>query len=78
MPLIGVKAADLRAALVPPVLGALAMALGVAMLDRALPPLPGLVRLSLLVTTGGAIYGGWMLAFARSRLRELLDLALKR
>ena len=78
MPLIGIKAADLRDALLPPVFGALAMALGVTLLDRALLPLPALVRLGLLVAAGGAIYGGWMLAFARSRLRELLDLVLKR
>jgi len=78
MPLIGVKAADLRDALLPPVLGALAMALGVTLLDRVLPPLPAILHLSLLVGTGGAIYAGWMLAFARSRLRELLDLVLKR
>ena len=78
MPLIGVKAADLRDALLPPVMGALAMALGVMLLDRVLPALPALLRLSLLVGTGGAIYGGWMLTFARGRLRELLDLVLKR
>lgn len=78
MPLIGVKAARLRDALLPPVLGALAMALGVTLLDRVLPPLPTILRLSLLVGTGGAIYAGWMLAFARSRLRELFDLVLKR
>ena len=78
MPLIGVKAADLRDALLPPAIGAVAMALGVTLLDRALPALPAILRLSLLVATGGAIYGGWMLLFARTRLRELLDLVLKR
>ena len=78
MPLIGVRAAELRAALLPPVLGALAMVLGVTLLDRVLPELPSLLRLSLLVAAGGAIYGGWMTVFARDRLRELIDLALKR
>jgi hypothetical protein len=78
MPLIGVKARDLRDALLPPVLAALAMALGVTALDRALPAMSPLLRLSLEVGTGGAIYAGWMLAFARGQLRELADLVLKR
>ena len=78
MPLIGVRARDLKDALLPPVLGALAMALGVTMLERVLPPMPTLARLSLEVVTGGAIYLGWMVTFARDRLRELADLVLKR
>ncbi|MFM6930750.1 MAG: hypothetical protein ACKOUT_00730 [Novosphingobium sp.] len=78
MPLIGVRARDLRNALLPPVLGSLAMALGVTLLERVLPAMPALVRLGLEVAAGGAIYAGWMLAFARERLRELTDLVLKR
>jgi len=78
MPLIGVKARDIKDALLPPVLAALAMALGVTALERALPAMSPLLRLSLEVATGGAIYMGWMLAFARDRLRELTDLVLKR
>ncbi len=78
MPLIGVKARDIRDALQPPVLGTLAMAAGVTALDHVLPPMSPLLRLSLEVALGGAIYGGWMLTFARSRLRELIDLVLKR
>ena len=78
MPLIGVRARDLKDALLPPVLGALAMALGVTLLERALPPMPALARLSLEVATGGAIYACWMVTFARDRLRELTDLVLKR
>lgn len=78
MPLIGVRARDIKDALLPPVLAALAMALGVTALERALPAMSPLLRLSLEVATGGAIYMGWMLAFARDRLRELTDLVLKR
>ena len=79
MPLIGVRAAALRDALLPPALGALAMALGVTLLDRlVLPDLPAIIRLALLAATGGAIYGGWMLVFARDRLRELVDLVRNR
>ncbi len=78
MPLIGVKARDLKDALLPPTLGALAMALGVTLLERALPPMPALARLGLEVATGGAIYACWMVTFARDRLCELADLVLKR
>ncbi len=78
MPLIGVRAAALRAALLPPVLGAIAMAMGVTLLDRVLPEVPALPRLGLLVVTGGAIYGGWMLVFARDQLHELVKLVLQR
>ncbi|MFM5893092.1 MAG: lipopolysaccharide biosynthesis protein [Novosphingobium sp.] len=78
MPLIGVRARDLKEALLPPVLGALAMAAGVTALDRVLPAMSPLLRLGLEVATGGAIYAGWMLTFARDRLRELTDLVLKR
>jgi hypothetical protein len=78
MPLIGVRAAALRAALLPPVLGAIAMAMGVTLLNRVLPEVPALPRLGLLVVTGGAIYGGWMLVFARDQLHELVKLVLQR
>jgi len=78
MPLIGIKARDIKDALLPPVLGALAMALGVTLMERALPSMSALTRLSLEVATGGAIYAGWMVTFARDRLRELTDLVLKR
>ncbi|MFM5917688.1 MAG: lipopolysaccharide biosynthesis protein [Novosphingobium sp.] len=78
MPLLGVTATDIRDALLPPGIAALAMALGVTLLDRALPAMSPLLRLSSEVATGGAIYAGWMATFARDRLREMLDLVLKR
>jgi O-antigen/teichoic acid export membrane protein len=78
MPVIGLRAAELRRALVPPVLAGVAMALTVTLLDRALPALPEVFRLALLVTAGGVVYGGWLLAFARERLSEITGLVLKR
>lgn len=75
---LGVRAEQLREALLPPVLAGTAMGLIVTVLDRALPPLPEAARLAVLVTVGGAVFGGWLLAFARDRLDEILRLALKR
>lgn len=78
LPVIGVSARELRGALLAPVLAALAMALGVVTLGRALPPLPELARLGLLVALGAAIYGGWLLVFARGQLDELIALVRNR
>lgn len=78
LPVIGIPARALGEALLPPVLAGTAMALVVVLLDRVLPSLPEAARLALLVGTGGAIYGLWLLRFARERLTELLDAALKR
>ena len=78
LPVIGITARALNEALLPPVLAGTAMALGVVLLDRTLPPLPEAARLALLVACGGAIYGLWLLRFARGRLAELVDAARKR
>lgn len=78
LPVIGIRPRELIAALQAPLLAALAMVAAVVLVDRALPDLPQVLRLSALVTTGAAIYGGWLLAFARQRIDEVLDLVLKR
>lgn len=78
LPVIGVRPRELLNALSAPVLAGIVMTLGVVMLDRALPVMPQPARLALLVSAGGAIYGGWLLAFARERLAEMLKLVLKR
>lgn len=79
LPVIGVRAGELRDALLAPVLATTAMGLAVLALDLALPPLGSeALRLVLLVVAGAAIYAGWLRAFARERLDELLRLALKR
>lgn len=78
LPVIGISGRELLAALAPPVLAGLAMAAGVLVLDRALPALPPIARLSALVTAGGGLYAGWLLFFARARIDEVRDLALRR
>ena len=47
-------------------------------LDRALPPLAAPTRLGLLVATGGAVYAGWLLVFARTSIAALLSLVRPR
>lgn len=78
LPVIGVRPRELIAALQAPVLAGIAMAAGVVLLDRALPVMPHPARLALLVSFGSAIYGGWLLTFARERIDEMLKLVLKR
>lgn len=78
LPVIGLTWRALGSMLRAPVLAGAGMALGVVLLDRALPPLPEPLRLAALVGAGGAIYGGWLLVFARERIGEVLDLVLKR
>ena len=78
MPALGLRAVQLRAALLPPVLAGTAMGLAVMVLDSVLSAMPQALRLALLVATGGAVYGGWLLIFARGRLDEIVGLALKR
>lgn len=78
LPVIGVRAAQLIEALRAPVLGGLAMGAGVALLDRALPDMAQALRLAALIAAGGIIYGGWLLAFSRERIGEVLSLVVKR
>ncbi|MBK6802016.1 lipopolysaccharide biosynthesis protein [Novosphingobium sp.] len=78
LPVIGLSPRALGEGLLPPILAGTAMGLGVMLLDRLLPALPQALRLALLVAAGGAIYGLWLLRFARGRLDELLALALRR
>jgi O-antigen/teichoic acid export membrane protein len=75
LPIIGVRAWQLRDALLPPMLAGVGMALGVRLLDGVLPPLAPIARLALLVAAGGSIYSLWLMLSARERLEELLALA---
>ena len=75
---IGVRGRDLGRAILPPVLAGVAMALAVTMADRLAEGLPALPRLLLLVTTGGAVYLGWLAAFARPRLAEMIEMLRRR
>jgi O-antigen/teichoic acid export membrane protein len=72
LPVLGVKAATLARAVAPLLPAALAMALGVWLLDQALPPVPPALRLAILVATGAAIYGAVLATVARSVIAELV------
>lgn len=78
LPVIGVRPGALIAELRPLVLAGIAMALGVALLDHSVPDQPAGIRLAILVAAGGALYTGWLLAFARERIDEIIGLILKR
>lgn len=71
LPVIGASGPALVAAIGPQALAATAMAAAVVIVDRLLPPLAAPARLAVLVGAGGAIYGGWLLLFARDAIAEL-------
>lgn len=74
LPVIGVRFGALVAAIVPPLMAALAMAAVVAVVDAGLPVLHPLPRLAILVGVGVVTYGGWLFLFARSLVREVIGL----
>jgi len=74
LPVIGARARDVAAAIAPPLLAAVAMALVVTLVDRALPPLHPLPRLALLGSIGAATYVLWLAVFARDVVREIVEL----
>ncbi|MGR6329081.1 lipopolysaccharide biosynthesis protein [Sphingomonas sp. XXL09] len=78
LPVIGVRARDLLAAILPSALAAIGMALVVLAVDRALPPLAPAPRLAVLVAVGVLTYGGTLVLFARTTLRELIAIVRKR
>ena len=78
LPALHLSLRDFLEALATPLIAGIAMVILVRGVDFVLPPLPALARLALLVATGGAIYGGWLLLLARARLTELFDLARRR
>ncbi|GAA0338427.1 hypothetical protein GCM10009087_56130 [Sphingomonas oligophenolica] len=72
LPVIGTDVRHVAEAIAPALLAALAMALAVILVDRALPPLHSLPHLAILVAAGGLVYGAWLLLFARQVVRELV------
>ena len=71
-PVIGFSFAGLARALQPGVLAAVAMAIGVTLIDRALlPPMAPHPRLALLVSSGVCLYAGLLLLFARPLVQEV-------
>ncbi len=74
LPVLHVSPRALLRALAPPALAGIAMVVCVRLVEGALPALPDVLRLGALVSTGGAVYGLWLMVFARDRLFELFDL----
>jgi O-antigen/teichoic acid export membrane protein len=77
LPVIGSNVRAIADAIAPALLAALVMALGVVMVDHILPPLHPLPRLAILIAAGGAIYGAWLLLFARQVVGELIAIVRK-
>ena len=78
LPVLGLTARQVAAALAPPIRAALAMAVAVVATDllaAALPPAP---RLALLVATGAVVYVGWLRLFSRPTVDALIDLVRRR
>ena len=78
LPIIGLSARRLIAAIAPAAIASIAMALAVHGIDRALPPLHPAARLAILVTSGALIYGAWLFAFARDAIGELTAVVRRR
>lgn len=72
LPVIGVSAREWLAAIAPPVSAAVAMALIVTLLDRALPVVGALEHLLVITAAGVAIYAAWLWLFARETVEDLI------
>ncbi len=71
---IGARLGELVAAVRPGLAAATAMAVAVAALDSALPPLADPMRLAALVSSGAAVYGALLFVFARPVIDEVIAL----
>ena len=79
LPVLGVKPRELIEAIRPPVLAGLAMCIVVELLAYVLPhQIPSIVRLGMLVAAGGIVYCGYLYAFSRDRVNELVDLVRRK
>lgn len=71
--IIGLRIDGLARAVLPPLVAALGMAAGVALMLRALPPVADWVALGIAVLLGVALYLGLLHRIAPDRLAEALD-----
>jgi hypothetical protein len=78
LPVLQVRPGDFVGALAPVSVAAMLMALGVALLDRSLPPMPDLPRLAALVLAGGALYLALLLLIARASFAEFVAVVRNR
>ena len=78
LPVIGTRPRALADAISPALLASVGMAVVVKLVDGALPAMVPLPRLTILVAVGGGVYGGWLMAFSRNTVRELVAVVRKR
>jgi O-antigen/teichoic acid export membrane protein len=78
LPAIGLAPADLIRAIAPPAAAAIAMAVLVELVDWLLPPIAPLPELAVLIATGVATYGLWLMLFARDAVGELVAIVRRR
>ena len=78
LPVIGVRFRAVADAIAPSAIAASAMAVIVVLVDQVLPQLAPWPRLMLLTVTGGATYAGWLFAFSRPLVDEILGLVVRR
>lgn len=78
LPVLGVRAIDLIRAVLPALVAALAMAGAVALIDMEARALSPLLRLAVDVAVGVAVYGLWLLLFARDSVAEMVMMIRRR
>lgn len=75
LPVLGVRPRELIEAISGPVMAGVAMYLVVKALAMLIPhDIAPVLRLMMLVAAGGLTYGGYLLVFARDRIKELVNL----
>ena len=78
LPVLGVRARAIVDGVAPPLAAALAMAVLVLLVDRALPAIPQLARLGILIATGGLGYAAALALVARAQATEFFDAVVMR
>ncbi|HVI98375.1 MAG TPA: lipopolysaccharide biosynthesis protein [Sphingomonas sp.] len=78
LPVIGLSVRGLIEAVLPAAVAGGVMAMSVALLRSVLPSLLPVAELAILVTAGAAVYGAWMLVFARGAVAELAALVFRK
>ena len=78
LPVLGVRARAIADGIAPPLAAALVMAGLVLLVDRALPAVPPVARLAILVGTGGVAYAAALALLARAQATEFFDAVVMR
>lgn len=79
LPVLGIRPRELIASVSAPVMAGIVMYLAVKALTIWLPhEIAPVLRLGLLVATGGLTYGGYLFLFARERIDELIDIVRRK